>query len=162
MITDLAHLVHPHPRADEVDPPEAYAEAAEHAARQRGEWELNLRGFVDETGEDPLLATLAEFGEQRDEAERMIRTLLAYGGRALPGRGYSWPRMAAAAGLNRNTAERRVTDEVVADVRERIQAREVDEAEVRRRAHTAEHEEWMTRARALRADIDASTRKTEE
>lgn len=131
MITDLAHLVYPHPRADDVDEPEAYAEAAEQAARQRGEWELNLRDMVDATGEDPLLATLAELAEQRDEAERTIRTVMAYGGHALPGRGYSWPRMAAAAQMNRNTAERRVSAAHVADVC--TQLRELEEEERQKR-----------------------------
>lgn len=123
IIEDLALIAYPHPRHGEVDPPEAFDDAAEQIAQHRAEYAENLRAMCDDTDEDPLLAELRNVAGRRDSAEAHIKALMAYGrhftGGARPG--YSWPVLAEAAGLDRKTAERRVSAEDVAAVRAAVE-----------------------------------------
>lgn len=124
MIEDLALIAHPRPRQGEVQPPEAFGDAAEQIALDREDYEQNLRAFHDGTDEDPLLAELGHVAGRRDAAEIQIRTLLAYGRHFTGGTrpGYSWPVLAEAAGLDRKTAERRVSEADIAAVRRAVEA----------------------------------------
>lgn len=119
IIEDLALIAYPHPRHGEVEPPEAFEDAAEQIAHDREDYAQNLRAMCDDTDEDPLLTELRNIAGRRDSAEARIKALLAFGrhctGGARPG--YSWPVLAEAAGLDRKTAERRVSDSDIAAVR---------------------------------------------
>ena len=118
LIDDLAHIAHPRPRPGEVDPPEAFDDAAEQIAHGRADYAENLRAMCDDTDEDPLLAELRGLARRREAIEAHVKALLAYGRHCTGGNrpGYSWPVLAAAAGLDRKTAERRVSDADVAAV----------------------------------------------
>lgn len=142
MIDELALIAHPQPRPGEVNPPEAFDDAAEQIAHDREDYAANLRAMCDDTGEDPLLAELRNSAGRREAAESHIKALLAYGrhftGGARPG--YSWPVLAEAAGLDRKTAERRVSEDDVAAVRDAVDASRPRAMWINPPRHDAKHD----------------------
>ncbi|MER7015835.1 hypothetical protein ABT324_30745 [Saccharopolyspora sp. NPDC000359] len=124
IIDDLAAIAYPPPRPGTVIPEEAFDDVAEQRAAQRQAYAANLRSLAETTDEDPLLAALGIAAADRDDAERLVRQFMAYARHHTGGTrpGYSWPVLAAAAGLDRKTAERRVDDTARTAVSEALTA----------------------------------------
>ncbi|MCA1194906.1 hypothetical protein [Saccharopolyspora sp. 6V] len=120
LIDDLALIAYPPPRPGEVTPPEAFHEAAEQADEERRNWTENLTAVCDETGEDPLLVAVETAASERDQAQLLIRQLVAYGRHVATSRRPA-AALAEAAGMDRKTLERHVTDADVAAVRSLIE-----------------------------------------
>ncbi|MDI2029103.1 hypothetical protein QFW96_10810 [Saccharopolyspora sp. TS4A08] len=121
-INDIARIAHPHPREGEVTPTEFFDDAAIEAQERREDYAENLQALVDATDDDELLAALSTAADQRQQAERLIRELLAYGRHFTGGTqpGYSWHTLAKAADLSYATARRQVSDDDIAAVREAL------------------------------------------
>ncbi|MBQ0924625.1 hypothetical protein [Saccharopolyspora endophytica] len=121
-INAIARIAHPHPRQGEVTPDESYDDAAIQAQENREDYAENLQVLVDGTDEDALLLALSTAADQRDQAERLIRELLAYGRHFTGGTqpGYSWQTLANAARLPYATARRQVSDGDIAAVRDAL------------------------------------------
>jgi hypothetical protein len=74
--------------------------------------------MVADTGEDPLLVALRTTATTRDDAEDLVRRLIAYG-RHFTGQrpDYTWESLAEAGGLTYSTARRTVTQDDVDQVK---------------------------------------------
>ncbi len=78
-LLDSCSGAHPHPRQGEVTPDEFYDDAVTQAQENREDYAETLQVLVDATDEDALLLALSTAADQREQAERLIRELLAYG-----------------------------------------------------------------------------------
>lgn len=105
IIDHLAALAHPLPRSpEEIDPPEAFDDAVDQIRQCRQDYADNLRAAWDGTDLDPLLLEIEQVRAAREDADRRLRQLVAYGREFTGPRPYPLAALAQAAGLGSHSS----------------------------------------------------------
>ncbi|MFE4304870.1 hypothetical protein ACFRR6_02140 [Streptomyces sp. NPDC056891] len=97
-ILELAALIHPMPESGTPDPDDILADVREDVDRRRTQYADNLEAAALGTDNDPLILALEREQGAKDEADRRIRTLLAYAREFYPARRYSLNELGRASG----------------------------------------------------------------
>jgi hypothetical protein len=125
LMSDLANLLHPLPRAGEVEPAEALDDACAEAEQRQRDWLDNWEARVDAEGDDvdPLLAELREARRRIRESEQWVRLLIAYGRDFARPRAYPYEDLARASGYSVSGTRTAYGTDEVAEVMRRTGAR---------------------------------------
>jgi hypothetical protein len=128
LLSDLAALIHPMPRREQVDPPEYYDDACQTVHDERERWIADKRAALDAADAegvdyDPLLSELADAREAMRRYETVIRRLIAYGREFVGPRPYRLDDLARAAGLSISGTRTAYGPDEIADVRHHTGAR---------------------------------------
>ncbi|SDY00695.1 hypothetical protein SAMN05216215_1018117 [Saccharopolyspora shandongensis] len=103
----IAALAYPMPTDPaQCDPPDLIADAQDHVRELREDYAHNLRGAWEAEDWDPLLTEIERVRRQRDEVDRQLRQLIAYGREFVGPRPYPLATLAKAAGLGSHSSAR--------------------------------------------------------
>ncbi|WP_221321004.1 hypothetical protein [Actinoplanes sp. L3-i22] len=101
IFSDLAAIMHPIPRPEpDEDEHDGFFDMRDQAARDQEETAEQLRLSWEEGQVDPLIYALADARQAKEQAEELIRELLAYGREFVQPRPYTLGDLAKAAGMS--------------------------------------------------------------
>ncbi|WP_182544496.1 hypothetical protein [Halosaccharopolyspora lacisalsi] len=122
LINDLTWLAYPHATPDNIEPPELADDAESDLADRRIDLAEQMQAALEGGDIDPLLGQISAARARRDEADRKIRLLMAYGREFTGTRpDYTWESLAAAARLPYSTARSTFDEDDIATVAERLE-----------------------------------------
>nr|WP_317794656.1 hypothetical protein [Actinoplanes sichuanensis] len=101
IFSDLAAIMHPIPRPEpDEEEHDGFLEMRDQAARDQEQTTEMLRLSWEEGQVDPLISALGDARRAKEQAEELIRELLAYGREFVQPRPYTLGDLAAAAGMS--------------------------------------------------------------
>ncbi|MFD9869075.1 hypothetical protein ACFXI8_26500 [Streptomyces niveus] len=119
-IIELAAVLYPMPEPGSVTPGDCYPDACEQTAHDRKQYTDNLEAAALGTDEEPLVLALQEAREQKEEADRRIRRLLAYAREFHPRGRYPLSQLSTASGYTESGLRTAYTGRDVKLVRDQI------------------------------------------
>jgi AraC-like DNA-binding protein len=101
IFSDLAAIMHPIPRPEPGEEEhDGFLDMRAQAAQDQQETAEQLRLSWEEGQQDPLISALADARGAKEQAEELIRELLAYGREFVQPRPYTLGDLAAASGMS--------------------------------------------------------------